>query len=62
MLLRLFFYIGLLLAVQVMQYFKKDLLAIYKMHPSAVGFVYAVMFYLMIMHGAANKAFVYFQF
>lgn len=57
-----FFYSGILIIVQLFQYWKNDLNILYKMPYPLQAVVHGVMFYLFAFHGATAEAFIYFQF
>ena len=63
MLLRMGFYIGVLLIVQIFQYYRNDLMVVQKSNPVLKAIFYHVCFYLLIIYGAsAEQPFIYFQF
>jgi D-alanyl-lipoteichoic acid acyltransferase DltB (MBOAT superfamily) len=63
MLLNILFIIGLLLPVQLFQYVRDDLLAMYRANPVLRAAFYAICFYLLLVFGVTGaKEFIYFQF
>ncbi len=60
---KIFFYVWLLLVVQTLQYRKNDLLSILKAKTLTRAVFYYICFYLLIIFGATGiKEFIYFQF
>jgi len=61
--LKLLFFIGPLLIIQLIQYRKSDLLFILKVPPLSRAIFYYVCFYLLVLFGVnGGKEFIYFQF
>ena len=55
-------HILLLVIIQFIQYWKKDLMALYRWPTPALAGVHALMLYLMLWGGTTGHAFIYFQF
>ena len=56
-------FIGILVCIQIVQYIKKDLMAIYHSNTFAKILIYVAIFYMLIIGGVGNgKEFIYFQF
>jgi len=63
MALQIAFFVGFLLIIQIVQYWKNDLMIIRKSNPIIRASFYFVYFYLFIIYGAASgQEFIYFQF
>ena len=63
MVFRMMFFITLLLIVQMFQYWKDDLMVVYKSNPVVKAVFYFICFYLLILLGAGGgEKFIYFQF
>jgi alginate O-acetyltransferase complex protein AlgI len=60
--LSLLYYSALLIAVEVVQYVKRDHLFVTRLPQPAQGIAYGLIAYLVLMHGATSEAFFYFQF
>jgi hypothetical protein len=57
------FYIWFLMAVQIYQYVKNDLMAVYKSHWLARGLFYYLCIMMILIYGVTDaKDFIYFQF
>ena len=53
---------SILLAAQLIQYFKNDLMFVFRMPVPLRGAFCGVLLYFMLIHGAVSDAFIYFQF
>lgn len=62
MIIKTVLYSSILLIVQLMQYWKDDLMAIYKWRPAYVAAFHAIIFYLITMYSSGGAEFIYFQF
>lgn len=61
--LQIAFFVGFLVIIQIVQYWKNDLMIIPKTSPIIRALFYFVYFYLFIIYGAASgQEFIYFQF
>jgi D-alanyl-lipoteichoic acid acyltransferase DltB (MBOAT superfamily) len=56
------FFTSILLMVQLLQYWKKDLMVLYKIPMPALGLVSGVLFSLMVQYAMPGHSFIYFQF
>ncbi len=59
---KLIFFSWLLIFVQLVQYHKADLMAVYKWPPFWLAVIHAVMFYLIMKYSTTGYQFIYFQF
>ena len=61
--LRILFFVGPLLIIQLLQYWKNDEYFISKQHFLVRGLVYSLMFYLFLVYGVMDgNEFIYFRF
>lgn len=57
------FFIFVLLFIQIIQYWKNDLMAVLKLNISSKGIIYFILIYLLLIFGVeGGKEFIYFQF
>jgi hypothetical protein len=55
-------YVSILLAVQVLQAWRRDLLVLKGIALPLKGVAYGLLFYLTVLHGGTSHSFIYFQF
>jgi hypothetical protein len=55
-------YVSILLAVQVIQAWRGDLLVLKGISLPLKGVAYGLLFYLTVLHGGTSNSFIYFQF
>jgi len=53
---------GILIVVQVLQYFKRDYFVLMKLPYAVQSMCYGLLFYLVVFYGGSTQAFIYFQF
>lgn len=56
------FFTSILIVIQLMQYWKKDLMVLFKLPAPALGLIFGVMFSLMVQYAIPGHSFIYFQF